>query len=121
MTLAQNLYFHNLANNRGVLTLLVDRAEEEDIKEELLLYNYLVRNKDQGTNLSTAKADIETFLQREFGVDISFDLEDGFSRLVRDGLVEKTADGSYKVLPPERAVTQLKRLWRGVLNSETQS
>lgn len=119
MTLAQNLYFHNLANNRGVLTLLVDRAEEEDIKEELLLYNYLVRNKDQGTNLSTAKADIETFLQREFGVDISFDLEDGFSRLVRDGLVEKKTDGSYKVLPPERAVTQLKRLWRGVLNSET--
>ena len=64
MTLAQNLYFHNLANNRGVLTLLVDRAEEEDIKEELLLYNYLVRNKDKGTNLSTAKADIELFLQK---------------------------------------------------------
>lgn len=118
MTLAQNLYFHNLANNRGVLTLLVDRAEEEDIKEELLLYNYLVRNKDAGTNLSTAKDDIELFLQKEFGVDISFDLEDGFSRLLRDGLVEKTENGSYKVLPPKRASSQLQRLWRGALNSE---
>ncbi len=121
MTLAQNLYFHNLANNRGVLTLLVDRAEEEDIKEEMLLYNYLVRNKDKGTNLSTAKADIELFLQKEFGVDINFDLEDGFSRLLRDGLVEKTDDGSYKVLPPSRASSQLHRLWRGALKSETQS
>lgn len=121
MTLAQNLYFHNLANNRGVLTLLVDRAEEEDIKEELLLYNYLVRNKDKGTNLSTAKADIELFLQKEFGVDINFDLEDGFSRLLRDGLVEKTDDGSYKVLPPSRASSQLHRLWRGALRSKTQS
>jgi len=118
MTLAQNLYFHNLANNRGVLTLLVDRAEEEDIKEELLLYNYLVRNKDAGTTLSTAKDDIELFLQKEFGVDINFDLEDGFSRLLRDGLVEKTENGSYKVLPPKRASSQLQRLWRGALNSE---
>lgn len=121
MTLAQNLYFHNLANNRGVLTLLVDRAEEEDIKEEVLLYNYLVRNKDQGTNLSTAKLEIEKFLQTEFGVDINFDLEDGFSRLIRDGLVEKTDDGSYKVLPPKRAASQIQRLWRGALKSANQS
>ena len=38
MVLAQNLYFHNLANNRGVLTLLSDRAEEEDVKDDRLLY-----------------------------------------------------------------------------------
>ncbi len=115
MTLAQNLYFHNLANNRGVLTLLVDRAEEEDTKEELLLYNFLVRNKDQHKNLKATKDEIEDYLQRQFGVDIAFDMEDGFSRLLRDGIVEKAPDGGYKILPPARAARQLERLWRGVL------
>jgi len=114
MTLAQNLYFHNLANNRGVLTLLVDRAEEEDIKEEILLYTFLCRHQDKETNLITAKEEIETFLKTKFDVDIEFDLEDAFSRLVRDGLVEKNGVG-YKILPPRQAINQIHRLWRGVL------
>lgn len=117
MTLAQNLYFHNLANNRGVLTLLVDRAEEEDTKEEMLLYNILVRNRNQSTNLNQAKTEIEAFLKEKFNVDIDFDLEDGFSRLLRDGLVEKTADGTYKALPPTRAKKQIERLWHSVLHN----
>ena len=116
MTLAQNLYFHNLANNRGVLTLLVDRAEEEDIKEEILLYTFLCRNQGASTNLNTAKDEIEQFLKTNFNVDIEFDLEDAFSRLVRDGLVEKTENGAYKILPPRQAINQVHRLWRGVLH-----
>ncbi|HRD76717.1 MAG TPA: TMEM143 family protein, partial [Hyphomicrobiaceae bacterium] len=36
VTLAQNLYFHSMADNRGVMTLLCDRASEEDVKEEAL-------------------------------------------------------------------------------------
>ncbi len=116
MTLAQNLYFHNLANNRGVLTLLVDRAEEEDIKEEMLLYNYLSRHATDALKLNDAKANIERFLKTEFGVDVEFDSEDAFMRLIRDGLVEKTETGTYKVLPPRRAAAQIKRLWRGSLD-----
>lgn len=116
MTLAQNLYFHNLANNRGVLTLLVDRAEEEDIKEELLLYAFLSRNKGQSTNLSQAKQEIEQHLQSTFNINIEFDLEDAFSRLLRDGLAQKTENGSYTILPPEQAIKQVRRLWQGALD-----
>ncbi len=114
MTLAQNLYFHNLANNRGVLTLLVDRAEEEDIKEEALLYCFLCRNQNRATNLETAKAEIETFLHSNFNVEIEFDLEDAFSRLLRDGLVIENGEG-YKILPPAQAKMRIQNLWRGVL------
>ncbi len=116
MTLAQNLYFHNLANNRGVLTLLVDRAEEEDIKEEILLYTFLCRNRGQETNLSRAKTEIETYLKTTFNVDIEFDLEDAFSRLVRDGLIEKNGNNGYKILPPAQAINHVQRLWNGVLH-----
>lgn len=120
MTLAQNLYFHNLANNRGVLTLLVDRAEEEDTKEELLLYSFLVKNKQRGavTNLQAAKTDIEDHLRREFNVDIEFDHEDAFSRLLRDGLLQRVGEGRYQVLPPAKAVAHIKSLWQGALQPE---
>lgn len=40
MMLAQNLYFCSLANNRGALTLIVDSAEEEDVKEDMLPYAF---------------------------------------------------------------------------------
>ncbi len=43
MVLAQNLYFCSLANNRGALTLIADGAEEEDVKEDMLLYAFLAR------------------------------------------------------------------------------
>lgn len=115
MTLAQNLYFHNLANNRGVLTLLVDRAEEEDLKEEILLYSFLCRHQHAPTNLRTAKEEIENFLKARFNVEIDFDLEDAFSRLLRDGLVVKNGDGTFKVLAPKDAVNQLHKLWRGAI------
>ena len=41
VVMARNLYFHSMADNRGVMTLLADRAAEEDIKEEMLLYGVL--------------------------------------------------------------------------------
>ena len=43
VVLAQNLYFHAMADNRGVMTLLADRAAEEDVKEEMLLYSVLAK------------------------------------------------------------------------------
>lgn len=121
MTLAQNLYFHNLANNRGVLTLLVDRAEEEDTKEELLLYSFLVRDNRQGarTSLLETKAAIEDHIRREFNVEIEFDHEDAFSRLLRDGLVQEVAPGQYQVLPPARAIARLHSLWHGALQPKS--
>ena len=43
VVMAQNLYFHAMADNRGVMTLLADRAAEEDVKEEMLLYSVLAK------------------------------------------------------------------------------
>ena len=43
VVLAKNLYFHSMADNRGVMTLLADRAADEDIKEEMLLYTWIAK------------------------------------------------------------------------------
>ena len=43
--LSSTLYFKNIANNRGLLALLVDRAEDESFKEALLVYSFLLANR----------------------------------------------------------------------------
>ena len=49
--LSRTLYFKNIANNRGLLTLLVDRAEDELFKEALLVYTFLLTNRAPSSKL----------------------------------------------------------------------
>lgn len=49
--LCRTLYFKNIANNRGLLTLLVDRAEDELFKEALMVYTFLLTNRAPSSKL----------------------------------------------------------------------
>lgn len=51
LELSRMLYFKNIANNRGLLALLVDRAEDELFKEALLVYTFLLTNRPPSTKL----------------------------------------------------------------------
>lgn len=121
MTLAQRLFFHSLANNRGVLTLMVDRAEEEDIKEEMLLYFFLLRHPMKDEELGQdGKLDqlIEEFLREEFKVIVDFDIEDAFSRLNKDHLLMRGEDNLIHARPPAQACSILERKWRKLMSSD---
>ncbi|MCP4932996.1 MAG: DUF3754 domain-containing protein [bacterium] len=121
MMLAQRLFFHSLANNRGVLTLLVDRAEEEDIKEEMLAYFFLQRNPMAPEDLrEDGKLDvmIEQFLIREFGVIVDFDLEDALSRLNNDQLLSVDANKIISAVAPVEACKILEQKWRTLLSDD---
>ncbi|MGI9383554.1 MAG: DUF3754 domain-containing protein [Methyloligellaceae bacterium] len=115
MVLAQNLYFHNLANNRGVLTLLADRAEEEDIKEDLLLYAFLAGNEIPASEVEALKARAEQFVAGSCGAGVDFDIEDALGCLGRDGIVMRGEDGSLSALPPREALTVLRKHWESGL------
>lgn len=52
------------------------RAEEEDIKEDSLLYAFLLKQPPQQLDLEQAKVEIELFLQTKFGIKVNFDHED---------------------------------------------
>ena len=121
MKLAQRLFFHSLANNRGVLTLLVDRAEEEDIKEEMLLYFFLLRNPMPDSELGQdGKLDvlIEQFLTNEFDIIVDFDIKDAFSRLNKDHMLQRGEDNLIYARPPAQACTILERKWRKLMASD---
>jgi hypothetical protein len=49
------LYFKNVANNRGLLALLVDRAEDESFKEALLTYTFLLSNRTPSTRWASSQ------------------------------------------------------------------
>jgi len=109
--IARSLYFQNLANNQGVLALLNERGEEEDIKEELLLYTLLARDSVTRSQLADAKTAIEVFLNKAFNVMVVFDIEDALERLLRDGIVSEQPDGTLATMDPATAAAHLEAKW----------
>lgn len=111
VVMAQNLYFHSLADNRGVLIILSDRAAEEDVKEEMLLYSVLAKEQANHADLPAIDTAIEQYLATSFGVNVDFDLEDALGRLIADGLVTEDPDGTLHTLPPDQAAQHLDAKW----------
>ncbi len=109
--MAQNLYFHSLADNRGVMVTLADRAAEEDVKEEMLLYTVLVKERARRSDLPAIDAAIEQYLASEFGINVDFDLDDALSRLIDDGIVTEGPDGFLHTLQPREAAAHLDAKW----------
>lgn len=118
MVLAQNLYFCSLANNRGALTLIADGAEEEDVKEDMLLYAFLARPAAHDA-LPELKTTVTRFLKERCGVSVNFDAEDALKRLRADGLVSADADGKFFAIAPEDARAHLDRLWDRLLDVDS--
>jgi Protein of unknown function (DUF3754) len=117
VVMARNLYFHSMADNRGVMTLLADRAAEEDIKEEILLYSVLARKPVNSRDLKAVDTEIEDYLKRTFKIDVDFDVEDALVRLKQDGVVTEQPDGMLTVLPPHEAALHIDKLWDTCLDN----
>jgi hypothetical protein len=116
VVLARNLYFHSMADNRGVMTLLADRAADEDIKEEMLLYTALANARVNVRELKAVDETIEQYLERTFGIDVDFDVSDALARLKHEGVVTEAADGTLLTLPPREAALHIDKLWDACLD-----
>lgn len=90
-SLTDNLYFKNLDNNAGVFHHVIDAAEEEECKEAILAYHFMLQQ--QGA-ISKAALDqsIETWLLDAFNVNIDFEIEDALAKLLRLGIVSQEND-----------------------------
>jgi hypothetical protein len=116
VVLAKNLYFHSMADNRGVMTLLADRAADEDIKEEMLLYTALANERLNARNLETIDRGIEGYLAGTFGINVDFDVSDALARLKKEGIVTELEDGTLQTLPPAEAAFHIDKLWDACLD-----
>ena len=111
VVMAQNLYFHTMADNRGVMLKMAARGAEEDIKEEMLLYTVLAKEKATRADLPAIDQAIEQYLTRTFGIAVDFDLEDALERLLRDGIVTESAGGKLTTLGPKEAALHVDAKW----------
>jgi hypothetical protein len=116
VVLARNLYFHSMADNRGVMTLLADRAADEDIKEEMLLYTALANAHINVRELQAVDRTIEDYLNKTFGIHVDFDLSDALARLKKEGIVTELPDGTLQTLPPNEAALHIDKLWDACLD-----
>jgi Protein of unknown function (DUF3754) len=116
VTMAQNLYSHALADNRGALALLAGRAAEEDVKEEMLLYSVLAKETVKVSEIHEVDNAIEAYLESTFGLTSNFDVQEALTRLIADGLVKQLSDGTLQTLQPAEASARIDHLWDGYLD-----
>ena len=137
-SLAATLYFKTVANNRGVLTLLADRAVDEEFKEALLAYVFLLSPPNRRGVPGTAhtasppvrptspelRARVEGWLGGWFGLrGVQFDVDDALDKLGELGILRRHTDGTLSVLSLPETMQLLPRpalQWRagGVLREE---
>ena len=98
------------------MTLLADRAADEDIKEEMLLYTAIANARVNVRELKAIDEVIEQYLSKTFGIHVNFDVEDALARLKQDGIVTELADGTLKALPPPEAALHIDKLWDACLD-----
>ncbi len=109
--LADNLYFKNLDNNAGVFHTLVDAAEEEDVKEALLAYTFLLK-ADEAISSVQLDQRIEAWFYSTQQCQLDFEIDDALSKLVKLNLVEET-QGLYQAVDLKTAKQRLDARWDG--------
>jgi hypothetical protein len=90
-TLSDNLYFKNLDNNAGVFYHLIDAAEEEELKEAVLAYYFLLTAKDPVTKNELDQR-IENWLAECWDCHIDFEIGDAIDKLQRLKLIQQDGE-----------------------------
>lgn len=107
--LSDSLYFKNIANNSGVFPALIDAAEEEELKETILAYIFLLTSQEPLT-AKTLDEKIEDWFRTKFNKEIDFDVEDALLKLQRLEIGFES-EGKWTVLPIEKALMRIDKIW----------
>jgi hypothetical protein len=107
--LADSLYFKKLDTNAGVFHRLIDAAEEEECKEALIAYYFLVAAR---APVAAAELDrrIEAWFRDKWDFRLDFECDDALAKLLRFGLAEREGP-HYRAVPLDEARRRLDRLW----------
>jgi hypothetical protein len=112
--LSDTVYFRNLANNAGVLDLLIGAGEEQDAKEAMLAYAALAA-AEAPMGKAELDAACEGFLREKLSLAVNFEIGDALAKLERLGLVNREGD-AYRGAAPGDALARLDTAWDGVFN-----
>ncbi|MBI1239786.1 MAG: DUF3754 domain-containing protein [Alphaproteobacteria bacterium] len=107
--LADHIYFRNVSNNAGVFDYLVGAAEEQETKEAILAYAFLLKAGAPVTSAALDEA-VEAWLRQRFTIDTDFEHTDALAKLRRLGLIIESETG-IAARPPGEALAALDAAW----------
>ncbi len=107
--LTENLYFKNLDNNAGVFHRLVDEAEEEECKEVILAYYFLLIS-EKGLSQEALDTVIEQWFQQQWHCDVDFEIEDALAKLLEYKLIVKQ-NKIFIAIDSKKAIAVLNKRW----------
>jgi hypothetical protein len=116
MELTENMYFRNVNNNAGIFDYLVATAEDQETKEAALAYHFIRKAKAASTATEIANR-VETWLAKNFAVNVDFKIADALKTLNRFGLVRRQDERLF-VPPLEPAIAQLHQVWDNFFKRE---
>lgn len=108
--LTKNLYFKNLDNNAGVFHRLLDEAEEEECKETILAYYFLLTSEQPLTKPQLDQR-IEQWLTDEWRSPINFEVDDAVNKLKNFGLIQNADNFRLTAASLNQANDQLIQQW----------
>ena len=111
---SKDLYFKGQANNAAVLNMIVDLGEEQEVKEALLAYAFIISGNDIKYTEESLDISIEYWLQDTFGFDIDFEVDDALSKLEDMKLLNRTEDGFLSVLSIQDTLAILDEYWDNI-------
>lgn len=108
LNLTQSLYFQNIDNNAGVIHRVVDEAEEQDAREALLAYYFLLRHAPAaGWSVAELDTAIEAFLAAQSVAAIDFEVADALDKLSRWELARRVDGDRWQAVPIGSATEKL--------------
>jgi len=107
-SLTENLYFKSLDNNAGVFHRLVDDAEEEECKEALIAYYFLLtRAAINGSRQLDQQ--VEHWFQQQWDCRLDFEVGDALAKLVELELIDRR--DTLQAVSLEHSIGILRQRW----------
>ena len=108
--LTDNLFFRNLDNNAGAFHRVLDDAQEEDIKEAILAYRFLLIGPATESELDQR---IEQWFVQRLQTELDFEVDDALAKLSRLGLAQLKGQ-VWTALAPADAEKLLQERWKNL-------
>jgi hypothetical protein len=111
---SRTLYFQTLDSESGAFLRVLDEAFEEEAKEAVLAYAFLVAH---GPSTEQALDErVEQWLSTKIGAPVDFEVDDALAKLERLGVATRSRTGAdtsdtWVAVPPSIATESLRARW----------
>ena len=108
--IAQSLYFKDIGNNQGVFTMLIDTAEEQECKEAMMAYYFLLKSNKKMSEEILDNV-IEEWMEIKHKTKIDFEVDDALQKLEKMNLLSSDKNGILTVVNLDEALSHMDYIW----------